>query len=154
MWLGASQLAHGWLLVEGFATHQLNSQLHCICWLLIIPFHTWKPDFQGARRQMSSADSRRAMTTLAPQFLDSTSSKPPVPSAEEPQLLSYAELQLPHWQGQTFWGPPSITQTPMSEPTALLPVCCWCRDTKHSHAKVVPPSAVHNTHTDAVQRSV
>lgn len=54
-WLGASQLAHGWLWVEGFATHPLSSQPPCVCWLLRIPFHKCKPDFQGARRQMPNA---------------------------------------------------------------------------------------------------
>lgn len=101
--------------VNGFATHQLNSQPHCVCWLLIIPFHTWKPDFQGARRQMPSADSRMALITLACRLLAPAFLDPPGPSIRESQLLSRAKPQPSHQGEQTFWAPPSITQTPMSD---------------------------------------
>lgn len=63
------------------------SQTHSLRWLLITPFHTCKPDFQGARRQMSSADSKRALITLAHQHL-------PVPLAH--LLANHSSSSVPN----------------------------------------------------------
>jgi len=94
------------------------------------------------------------LITLASQLLGSTSLDPPSPSAGEPELLGCVRPWPSHQWEQTFCAPPSITQTPIPELTTALSVCCQCRDTKRSCAKVVSPSATQNARAHEMQTSV